>query len=58
MTVSPTDLIYHFQMSAVAAIYGVAIEGTLSSVSVLSTIFVPKPGKFYINVHVHTKPIR
>ena len=58
MPVSPTGLIYHFQMSAVAAIYGVAIEGTLSSVTALSTIFVPKPGKLYIKVHVHTKPIR
>ena len=44
MQVSPTELIYHFQMSAVATVNGVPIEGTLSSVSALSTVYVPNPG--------------
>ena len=54
MQVSPTGLIYHFQMSAVAAVNGVPIEGTLSSVSALSTVYVPNPGKTISrNVHLY-----
>ena len=44
MQVSPTGLIYHFQMSAVSAVNGIQIEGTLSSVSAMSTVYVPNPG--------------
>ena len=53
MHVSPTGLIYHFQMSAVtvSAVNGVAIEGTLSSVSAMSTLYVPNPG-IYLHIKI------
>jgi deleted-in-malignant-brain-tumors protein 1 len=44
MQVSPTGLIYHFQMSAVSAVNGIQIEGMLSSLSAMSTVYVPNPG--------------
>ena len=44
MQVNPTGLIYHFQMSAVSAVNGIQIEGTLSSLSAMSTVYVPSPG--------------
>ena len=51
MQVNPTGLIYHFQMSAVATVNGIRIEGMLSSVNELSIVYVPNPGK---SKHVHT----
>ena len=44
MELSHTDVIYHFQMSAVSAIQGELVEGTLSPIDSRSTIYVPKPG--------------
>ena len=45
MSVNPTGLVYHFQMSAVAAVNGEAIEGMLSSVNELTIVYVPNSGK-------------
>ena len=46
MTLSVTGVVYHFQMSAVALISGVQVEGSLSPYSTLTTIYVPPPGDF------------
>ena len=51
MQVNPTELIYHFQMSAVAIVNGIRIEGMLSSVNEQSIVYVPNPGK---SKHVYT----
>ena len=45
----------HFQMSAVAVVNGVPIEGTLSSVSALSTVYVPNSGKTTRNMDITAK---
>ena len=45
MELSHTDVIYHFQMSAVSTIQGELVEGTLSSIDARTTIYVPRPGK-------------
>ena len=40
-------------MSAVSAVNGIQIEGTLSSLSALSTVYVPNPGISMITKNVH-----
>ena len=44
MQLSQTDVIYHFQMSAVSEVQGELLEGTLSSITSSTTVYVPKPG--------------
>ena len=44
MELSHTEVIYHFQMSAVSVIQGELVEGTLSPIDARTTIYVPKPG--------------
>ena len=45
MTLSVTGVVYHFQMSAVATINGVQVEGSLSPDSTQTTLLVPEPGE-------------
>ena len=44
MRLSATEVIYHFQMSAVAVINGLTVEGSLSPYSSQTTVFVPDLG--------------
>ena len=44
MSLEVTGVIYHIQMSAVAIVNGERLEGTLSSITGESTVYVPPPG--------------